>query len=193
MRLPAIDLGHLQAAPREPLLEPLDDRRLLDRAARRATSATASRVTSSSVGPRPPVRMTRSARSSARRKCSATSRRSSPTTVFARSSMPSDGETVGEEQRVGIEPRRAEQLAADRDDFGGAQRRVRAAHATHPGSSAHQQAQRQVRVDRRHRIVGHDAEAAVQRLEPARGKRLDDVEDPEEDEAGERAATSRPG
>ncbi len=55
-----------------------------------STSANASRVTSSSVGPRPPVRITRSARSSARRRCSATSRRLSPTTVFDRSSIPSE-------------------------------------------------------------------------------------------------------
>ncbi len=38
----------------------------------------------------------------------------------------------------------------------------------------YQAAQRQVRVHRRHRVVGHDAEAAVQALEPVRGIRLDE-------------------
>ena len=48
-------------------------------------------------------------------------------------------------------------------------------------------AQREIRVHRGHRVVGHHADAAVQLLEPVRRIRLDDVEDAEQQEAGERA------
>ena len=46
--------------------------------------------------------------------------------------------------------------------------RERAVHAIQAGNSHSRQAQRQVRVDRRHRVVGHHAEAAVQLLRTGR-------------------------
>ena len=56
-----------------------------------------------------------------------------------------------------------------------------------PGSQIQNDAQADVGVDRRHRIVCHHAQAAVQRLEAARRERLDHVEDPEQHEADQRA------
>ena len=85
-------------------------------------------------------------------------------------------QSLREHERVRIEPRRSQQLAADRDDLGRLQRRAR--RSCHPSrKEGHQQPQRHVRVDGRHRVVRHDTEAAVQRLEAARRKWLDDVED----------------
>ena len=75
-------------------------------------------------------------------------------------------EPVGDEQRVRVEARGAEQLGADRNDFSGPKRERRFSRI-HAGSEPHQQAQRDVRVNRRHRVIGHHAEAAVQLFEPA--------------------------
>ena len=96
-----------------------------------------------------------------------------------------------EKERVRIEARRAQQLAADRDDLGACAAALASLMPPIPAEQQHQQPQRHVGVDCRHRVVRHDAEAAVQRLEPPRGKRFDDVEDSKEEEPGERAALRR--
>jgi hypothetical protein len=59
------------------------------RKGRPSSSATVSRVRSSSVGPRPPLAMTTGTRLSASRKAAARSSRLSPTIVLRRTSMPS--------------------------------------------------------------------------------------------------------
>ena len=80
--------------------------------------------------------MTRSTRGERAAQKLATSRRLSPTTALARSSMPIDDEPVGEEERVGVEPGRAEELAADGEHFGGAKRSPGVgSHAIQAGSS----------------------------------------------------------
>ena len=73
----------------EARLDLRDDRSSIVHRQAERPPATTSRVRSSSVGPRPPVRMTRSARVSACRSTSRDRARSSPTTLLARSSMPS--------------------------------------------------------------------------------------------------------
>ena len=150
--------------------------RLVGSSGRPSTSATTSRVRSSSVGPSPPVRMTRSARASA---CANTRREVGAIVAddaFARSSMPSPrGGPARKSELVSsrVEPSSSRPTAMISAVRSGARiRRVSESRRQQP----HQQAQRQVRVDPRHRVVGHDAEAAVQPLEPVGGIRLDDVE-----------------
>ena len=87
LRLAPIDLGHLPAALREALLDRRDDAGSSS-SGRPSASATTSRVRSSSVGPRPPVRITRSSACSACTKCARSSARSSPTIALKATSMP---------------------------------------------------------------------------------------------------------
>ena len=76
-----------QADSRADILSSASDRR---RSGRRVTAATASRVRSSDVGPKPPVTIITSARVAATRSVSAISSSSSPTTDLHRTSTPRD-------------------------------------------------------------------------------------------------------
>ncbi len=101
------------------------------------------------------------------------------------------GEALRDEQRVGIEARRREQLAADSDDFS----REKGTHAfrlqqcvrCNPEQDAH----RDVRVQGRHHVVGHHAHPTVEGLEAARRKRLDHIQHAEDEEPGNHDAPRR--
>ena len=118
---------------------------------RPSTSATTSRVTSSSVGPSPPHTTTRSASPGQSAARALSTARSSPATLLNTTSMPARVELLGDEQRVGVEPRRLEQLAADRDDRGTRQDGRAPVHHGQPpgGRDEHEPAQQQVAVHRR--------------------------------------------
>ena len=84
---------------------------------RPSARATASRVTSSSVGPRPPERITMGERDRACRTASARRSRSSPITHLATTSTPRSFSSRGEIERIGVDALRRQHLRADRDDF----------------------------------------------------------------------------
>src|SRR4029453_15967287 len=73
---------------------------------------------------------------------------------------------LGDEQRVRVDAKRRQHFAADRQDAG-LQAITRL--PDYPITQCERDAQCQVRVDRRHRVVGHDADPAVQTLETIRG------------------------
>ena len=80
------------------------------------------------------------------------------------------GQALGDEQRVGIETRRRQQLAADGDDF----RAENGTHAFRLQQPAPVQSRRRARSARfayigRHHVVSHHAHPAVKGLEAARG------------------------
>ena len=77
---------------------------------------------------------------------------------------------VGDDQRIRIDAAGREELAPDGEDRGRAGR-LRVLTRTLPGR-AHQGAQREVRINARHRVVQHDAGSAVQMLEAACRVRL---------------------
>ena len=147
-----------------------------------STSATTSRVRSSSVGPSPPVRTMTSERSSAWRNRPARS-----LAIVADDGLDAqvDAERrqpVGEEERIGIGARGSEQLGADGDDFSGA-RSMRHGSSPAAATSAHRSA--------RFAYTPAIASSAMMPKPPwnfsrrSAGIRLDHVEHPEQDEAGE--------
>ena len=144
-------------------------------------SATTSRVRSSSVGPSPPVRISRSLLPSASATIAFSTSRSSPATALPCRSMPSsfsrsvmNSEFVSTCVGVSISLPTAIDFRPHRQPS--SRRKIIRA------------AKQQIRVDGGHRVVGHHAEAAVQPFELPRRKRLDHVErakqqEPEKDAA----------
>ncbi len=87
-------------------------------------------------------------------------------------------QVFGHEQGIGVDAERRQHFGPDGDDAGTPVIEV---------AKRKDSAQRQVRIDTGHHIVGHDAEAARQPFEPPRRERLDDVGDAEEKESDGRA------
>ena len=81
------------------------------------TSAMASRVMSSCVGPSPPHTMTASLRASAVRRASTMRSRLSPTLVWKCESMPDQRQLLADPRRVGVDDLAEQQLGADGDDL----------------------------------------------------------------------------
>ena len=122
-RLAPVDRRHRHAATRE-TRSSFATIGACSSIARPSTRATASRVTSSSVGPRPPVSTTRSARVIAAATSAAT-RRPIADDVLGPDADAERGQALGDGERVGVEARRHQQLRADRDDLGASKRRGR--------------------------------------------------------------------
>ena len=87
-------------------------------------------------------------------------------------------EPLGDRERVRVDAEWRQQLAADRDDAGLHESQA----MTDKEAPEHE-----VRVDRRHHVVGHDAETAGQLFESIGRVRLQDVEGAKQEESGERA------
>ena len=101
----------------EALLDAVADRRLEDLPAVER-QATASRVTSSSVGPRPPEMITNCAAPNARRTVAGQPLAIVADHVLGRHFDAQIVQLLGEEKRIGIDPLGRQHLRADRDDLG---------------------------------------------------------------------------
>ena len=98
------------------------------------------------------------------------------------------GQAVGDRQRVGVETRRDQQLAADRHDLRRRERRqahshILIANRERPEQAAHDDVAPHAGED----VVAHHAESAGQPLGPSGRERLDDVADAEDQEADQPA------
>ena len=173
--LAPVDLGHLEAAAREPRAQPLHDRCVLvERHVERASDRLPGDVVlgrSQAPGEHDEVRPREPVADDARQLVHVVAHDHLAADVEPTSFRWRDGEGV----RVGAE--RREQLTADRDDAGD---------HTQPDTSS--SAEREVGVDSGHGVVGHHAQAAVERLEAVRRIGLHDVGRAEQEEARQRAA-----
>src|SRR5687768_9233105 len=149
--------------------------------ARPSTTATASRVRSSAVGPSPPVEITTSARESAVLNAPASASGSSPTTPLKRTSIPSAFSlSVRCSELVSMRCGVSNSLPTARISAV-VTGRISPWTLEPPGEQQNRASQQKVRVHRGHQIIGHDAEATVQGFELPRRPRLDDIEQPEQE------------
>ena len=188
-RLTAIHVGHREAAPRKPLAESLDNLRILDE---RHTQHVSQRIARNIVVGRPEA-------AGQDHEVDAVEG-AAQVLGYLTAVVPDDGlrsqldaegsEPLGKEERVRVEARRAQQLAPDRKDLGRSERQRGAVMRAIPERAVISRRSARWRR-RRHRVVGHHAQAAVQRFQPTRGIGFDDVENAEEEESRERAGRPR--